>query len=98
MRTLMAVTLFLVGLCVTLYGLGMAIAELVGLYQGALNDPLGAQDVGGAQAVEPAKVVGDRMWRSALIGMAGLPLLIIGSVMLSLSVWRRLRRALTQKG
>lgn len=96
MRTVIAFILFLVGMGVVLYGLGSALLELIGLYQGALSDPLGAHDPSATQAVEPAKAVGDRMWHFAMIGMAGVPLLLVGSVMLSMGFWRRVRRMMNR--
>ncbi|MBY0311791.1 MAG: hypothetical protein K2W85_06960 [Phycisphaerales bacterium] len=90
MRTLIAMVLFLAGLGVVLYGLGSALFELIGLYSSALSDPLSS--TGPEANAEPAKVVGDRMWRFALIGMAGVPFLLIGSIMLSLGFWARVRR------
>lgn len=74
MRTLIGLVLALTGLAVVLYGLGTALSQIAGLYGGALADPLGQPD--GTE-----KAVADGMWRSAMIGACGLPLLIVGSAM-----------------
>lgn len=91
MKTLIGLVLFVVGLLVVLYGLGSALLELGSLYQGALNDPLGNSSVSSGNE-EPARVVGNHMWQYAIIGMIGIPPLLIGSTLLSLGFWSRIRK------
>jgi ascorbate-specific PTS system EIIC-type component UlaA len=84
-RTALGLILVLLGAAVMLYGLGTALAELIGLYQGALTDPL----------AEPAVSENDTsqaMIRAAIIGAAGIPVFVVGSVLLKITLVQRLRR------
>jgi hypothetical protein len=64
--------LTVIGALVMLYGIGMALKEFAGLYQGALNDAMN-QPEGTEKAVSAA------MWRNAMIGIAGIPIFLVGS-------------------
>ena len=86
MRILIAFLLWAVGVGIVLYGLGNALLELGSLYQGAITDPLNQPE--GAE-----KVVSAHMVRMLIIGAAGLPFLIVGTVMIRSNAGRR-RRAL----
>jgi hypothetical protein len=92
MRSIIGITIGLVlslaGAAVVIVGIGMAVHELIGLYQGAINDPM-HEPQGGEKAVSA------RMIHGVLIGAAGVPFLIIGSVLLKVTLFQRLfgRRA-----
>jgi hypothetical protein len=87
-RIVVALTLLMAGLGVCVWGLLGAVEPIAGLYASALDDPLGER-----AAPPEARDVADRAWRSALIGMAGVPPMLIGSWMLWGAVLRRLRPA-----
>lgn len=84
MRAALGMLLVLAGGAVMLYGIGSALVELVGLYQGAMTDPLGDSREGGEVSVEMA--------RSVLIGSAGVLPFIIGTVLLKISFVHWIRR------
>lgn len=90
MRTLIALILLLVGLGIVLYGLGSALMQLVGLYQGALNDAL-------AEPKVSEQAASAQMLRSALIGAIGIPPLMAGSAMLSIGMWKRVLRRFAER-
>lgn len=81
MKRILAVVLILSGLCVIGFGSYRALGTLAGLYQNNLADPLG-------QPEGSEKVAGDRMLRGAMIGAAGVPLLLTGYVL-----WKLRRRS-----
>jgi hypothetical protein len=85
-RTVIGLILTLVGLAVVLYGLGSALKELVGLYAGALNDPLADPAGGGERGVSA------RMTRDAWIGAAGVLPLLVGSFLLNLGLIGAIRK------
>ena len=85
MRTALGLILVLIGAGVMLYGLGTALSELFGLYQGALSDPLAEPKVG-------EKETSKAMIRAAIIGASGIPFFIVGSVLLKITLFQRLAR------
>lgn len=85
MRATLGVILILLGGAVMLYGFGAAVVELMGLYQGTFDDPMGQPD-----GMEEG--VSRRMIRSVIIGAVGVPFFIIGSVLLKITLLQRLRR------
>ena len=91
MRTAIGLILFFGGMALALYGLGSAILELVGLYSSTLSAPLDNPPGGGEQAVS------QRMLHSAILGACGIPPMIVGSVMLGVGLWGRLRRRFGQR-
>lgn len=84
MRLTLGILLTLFGGAVALVGLFGALSELVGLYSSAMNDPLAADAPEG-------KAVGAAMFRWAVVGAVGVPFLLVGSVLLKLSFFQRLR-------
>lgn len=91
MRTLIALTLFLAGLALTLYGLAGAIAPIARLYASALNDPLAEPAPGADEKSASAAAI-----KSATFGLIGVPPLIIGSTMLSMGLFRRIRAGISK--
>ncbi|MFM9996815.1 MAG: hypothetical protein ACKVU4_13565 [Phycisphaerales bacterium] len=84
MRTMLGLILVLLGGAVMLYGFGAAVVELMGLYQGTFDDPMGQPD--GTE-----EGVSRRMIRSVIIGAVGVPVFIVGSVMLKITLLQRVR-------
>lgn len=84
MRAMLGMLLVLAGGAVMLYGIGSALLELVGLYQGAMTDPLGDSREG--------KAVSAEMIRHVLTGAIGVLPFIIGTVLLKVSVFHWIRR------
>jgi hypothetical protein len=73
-KRILAVVFVIVGLCAIGLGGYRAITTLIGIYQSNLADPLGQP--GGSESA-----TSDQMLRGAVIGGAGLVLLLIGSVL-----------------
>ncbi len=84
MRLTIGIMLTLLGGVVVVVGLLGALNQLVGMYSAALNDAL-------ADGPE-AKAVGANMLRWAITGAAGVPFLIIGSVLLKISLFQKVRK------
>jgi len=84
MRLLIGLILMLLGGAVALYGIGNALIELVGLYETALDAPLDAPEGQESQ-------VSRAMIRNAIIGVAGIPPLLVGSVLFYVSLRKRRR-------
>lgn len=111
MKIALGLILFVVGLAVTLAGMGSAVRDLASIYTNALESPLDDPVVGGdgnaRGAAAPGAAVGekaisDRMLHSVAWGAIGIPPLIIGSVLLKWGLWskwrsRRARRAELQR-
>lgn len=74
MKFLLGILLTLVGVAILVSGIGLALAQVLGMYDAALNNPL--KDNPGEAAV-PAT-----MMRYILIGCAGIPFLVIGKILL----------------
>lgn len=84
MRLTIGIVLTLVGGVVVVVGLLGALNELVGMYSAALNDAL-------ADGPE-AKAVGANMMWWAIVGAAGAPFLLVGSVLLKISLFQKVRK------
>lgn len=84
MKTLIGLFLAIVGAAIIIVGAGMALRELVGLYGGVMNDPLGQPD-------GEEKRVSDAMIHGVLIGGIGILPFLIGTVMLKTALFRRAR-------
>ena len=87
MKVTIAFCLLIIGSLLVLYGIGFALYELAMLYQSNITDPL-------TMSGEDPKAVSARMWRSILIGLAGVPFMITGSVILQVGVFKWLARKL----
>jgi len=85
MRLVLGIVLTLLGGAVAVAGLLGALSELVGMYSSALNDAMADGPEG--------KAVGASMMRWAIIGAAGVPFLLVGSVLLKISLFQKLRKA-----
>lgn len=85
MRLTIGIVLTLVGGIVAVIGLLGALGELMSLYSSALNDPLAADAPEG-------KAVGASMIRWVIIGATGVPLLLVGAVILKISLFQKLRK------
>ena len=86
MRTMIAWLLLLVGGLLVLYGIGSAVLLLAGLYEANLTDPMN-QPEGSEDATAGA------MMRAVIIGAAGVPLFVIGAVMLKVTLIQRIARS-----
>ncbi len=91
MRTGLGCVLAGVGMLVVLTGIGGALWALVGLYAGAINDPLG-QPEGTEAHVEHAMLI----WVG--VGAVGIVPLAIGSALLKAKAAAKLRKALSGRG
>lgn len=85
LKTLVGLVLSLVGAGIMLTGAWIALSALLGLYQAALQDPLG-------QPEGTEKDVSVAMLRGVYIGAAGIVPFLIGSVLLKTVFFRRLAR------
>ncbi len=84
MKAIIAWSLLLVGGGLMLYGGYLAIRELAGLYQGALNDPLG-QPEGSEQHVASS------MWHGLTIAGVGIVPFLVGTVWVKILLFKKLR-------
>jgi hypothetical protein len=84
MRLFIGILFTVVGGVVAVVGLLGALGELVGMYSSALNDAMADGPEG--------KAVGASMMRWAVIGATGVPFLLVGSVMLKISMFQKMRR------
>lgn len=91
MRLFIAIIFWIAGAGVMVYGLWHAIAELGAVYQGALNNPL-------EQPENAEKIFSENMIRSLLIAAAGIPFLVIGTIMLRFGGARRRRERRLARG
>lgn len=71
MRIFIGIVIALLGAGVMLYGIGNALSELAGLYQGVIDNPLGQTD-------NVEKTVSKDMIRMAFIGACGIPVFLLG--------------------
>ena len=85
MKGVIGLVLVLVGGAIALVGIGIALHAIIGLYAGAMSDPLN-QPEGTEVAVK------DQMIRGAIIGLAGGPFLVAGGLMLKISMIQKIRR------
>jgi hypothetical protein len=84
MRLLFALLLWVIGAGIMVYGIGHALMELSSVYQGAISKPLD-------QPENVEKVFSQNMIRSLIIGAAGIPFLLIGTVMVRGALARKRR-------
>jgi hypothetical protein len=86
MRILLGIGLMVIGGSVMLYGGGMAVRELVGMYGAALNTPM-EDPKGGEQAVS------DRMLTNVKIGAVGALPFVVGVAIFKGGLVRRALRS-----
>jgi hypothetical protein len=84
MKTILGLILTLIGIAILVYGVGMALMQVVGMYDAALNHPL--DDRPGESGIPGT------MLRFVLIGCVGIPFLVAGKVLLIMA-YRSRRRA-----
>jgi len=85
-KPLISILLTLAGAGLILVAIVTALEPLLGLYQGALADPLGQPEGSERQAA-------DRMLGAALWGLPGVVLFLVGVIWLKVLAARRIARA-----
>lgn len=90
MRRILGALLLLLGVCVMVGGIAMAMMEFMGIYAHAIDDPLSEPATTEAQT-------SDAMLRAVLIGAAGFPIAAIGSIMLKIGLIRKLNRQFRER-
>lgn len=86
MRALLAWLMVFVGGLPILYGVGSALLALIGLYEANITDPLNQPE--GAE-----RTIAAEMFRAVIIGGVGVPIFIVGAVMLKITLIQRITRA-----
>jgi hypothetical protein len=106
MKFVVGLVLLVAGIAVCGYGIAQALTPVASMYQEALNDPMGtrrAGDVGdggtngaanGSVLDNASETVPSAMVRGLVIGAAGLPLVVVGSVLMKIVLFGQVRRAL----
>lgn len=95
-KSLLGFTLLLVGIAIIVFGMFQALRPVVAMYQEAMTDPMGseAQHSGQQDALDNAKDdVPKQMFQGIAIGAVGLVPLLIGTVLLKIAMFQRLRRS-----
>lgn len=85
MKGMIGAILMIVGGCVMIGGIGLAVWPMVKMYRANLEDPMGQPD--GAE-----NRVKDDMLRGVFIGAAGAPFFLVGTVMVKAAVVRAMMR------
>ncbi len=85
MGRLTGLLLLLLGIAVMVTGIGLALKPLVDTYAANMQDPMGDKTTAIEDGLRP------RMIRGVVIGAAGVVPLLIGSVVLKRSLFRRRR-------
>lgn len=85
MKAALGLILILAGGVTIVYGIGLALYALMGLYHGAVENPMG-------QSATAEKDTSEAMIRAAIIGACGVPFFIAGSVLLKVSFFQRALR------
>jgi hypothetical protein len=96
MKSLVGFALVIVGIVVIVFGMYQALRPVVAMYQEAMTDPMGteAQASGQPDILDSAKDdVPKQMFRGIAIGAVGLVPLLIGSVLVKIAIFQRLRRS-----
>jgi uncharacterized iron-regulated membrane protein len=88
-KATLGLILILAGGVTIVYGIGLALYALMGLYQGAVENPMG-------QPATAEKDTSEAMIRAAIIGACGVPFFIAGSVLLKVSFFQRALRKRTK--
>ncbi len=91
MRLVSGLILMLIGGGIMLYGIYLALRQLVGLYQGVLEDPMGDSAAGGE---EPGEVAREGMLHGVKIGALGIVPFLVGVYLFRGAIVRQLRRRL----
>lgn len=94
MLRILGLTLMLIGLVVTGWGIAGALGELVGMYSSALNDPMASPTT--ATGEEGEQAVADAMIEHVMFAALGVPALVVGSL-LAVFGRKRKRRPLGQR-
>jgi hypothetical protein len=83
-RMVIGLILMLVGGAVILYGIAAALSQLFGLYQGAVDNAMGMSATAEQEASKG-------MMRAVIVGACGVPVFLVGSMLLKVSVFQRMR-------
>ncbi len=95
-KSLLGFTLLLVGIAIIVFGMFQALRPVVAMYQEAMTDPMGseAQHSGQQDVLDSAKdKVPHQMFRGIAISAVGLIPLLIGTVLIKIAIFQRLRRS-----
>lgn len=95
MKSVVGFALVIVGIVIIVFGMYQALRPVVAMYQEAMTDPMGtnAQATGQPDILDNAKDdVPKQMFRGIAIGAVGLVPLLIGSVLVKIALFQRIRR------
>lgn len=95
MKSLVGFALVIVGIVIIVFGMYQALRPVVAMYQEAMTDPMGteAQASGHTDILDNAKDdVPKQMFTGIAIGAIGLVPLLVGSVLVKIALFQRLRR------
>ena len=86
MKMILAIVFTLLGLAIALYGIGGALMEIAQMYQANLTDAMAGME-GGEEAAS------ERILRSAVTGVIGVPFLIVGAFIFKVAFVKQKHRA-----
>lgn len=94
-KSLAGLALVLIGVAIIVFGMFQALRPVVAMYQEAMTDPMGSQtQAGQPDVLDSAKDdVPKKMFRGIAIGAVGLVPLLIGTVLIKVAIFQRVRRS-----
>jgi hypothetical protein len=91
MKGTVGLILVLVGGAAMLYAIGAGLWPVIALYRDTLADPLSEASPGDGKAISA------EMWRAVIVGVVGFVPFLIGTVLLKVALFQRMRRAMRGK-
>jgi hypothetical protein len=91
MKRAIAILLLVIGLIVVVVGVFMALRPVLSVYESAMSDPLSDKGPQDGKEVSRAMIPG------LITAAIGLPMVLVGSIMLKIMLFKSLRNKLTSK-
>jgi len=91
MKLIVGLACVVCGGAAVLYAIGSGVWPIIALYRDALADPM---NQAGSQADNQAQTITHDMWRAVTIGFIGAVPFLIGTVLLKISMFQKLRKVM----
>ncbi len=91
MKLIIGLACVLCGGAAMLYGIGTGVWPIIALYRDTLADPMNQT---GAQADDQTQAITANMWRAVTVGFLGAIPFLIGTVLLKMSLFQKVRRTM----
>jgi len=91
MKLIIGLACVLCGGAAMLYGIGTGVWPIIALYRDTLADPM---NQAGSQSDDQTQAITANMWRAVTVGFLGAVPFLVGTVLLKMSLFQKVRRTI----